>query len=186
MLQELVASRDEGTAAMAMAVLAAQARFILHHREMTMPLRELPSDHFRSALRVLQSHAGQREEASATAARNLGQRFDESHGRLGLLAQLLARVDETAAALDLSRSGVSLFVSALASASEQERDFCLLALADGHSVRPSLAMRAAGLGQAELESQLLHLDMEISLPGGFAELTPDRAALLLQVTGRGE
>src|SRR5690606_32690551 len=55
LLQDLAASGDEATSALAMAVLAAQARFLQHGRRMELPLRELPADLFHAVLVTLRS-----------------------------------------------------------------------------------------------------------------------------------
>ena len=46
LVQELAAAREMDMAALAMAVLAAEARFLQHHRRMELPLGELPGDLF--------------------------------------------------------------------------------------------------------------------------------------------
>jgi hypothetical protein len=53
LVQELVAAKEGDMAALAMTVLAAQARFMQHHRRMELPLGELPGDLFHKALVLL-------------------------------------------------------------------------------------------------------------------------------------
>ena len=79
-----------------MAVLAAQARFIQHHRRMALPLAELPGDLFHAALLALRSIAEESEAASAE--RTLRDRYDEGHGRLGLISHLVMRMGKAARA----------------------------------------------------------------------------------------
>ena len=186
LLRELVGSRDDTVAGIAMAVLAAQARFVLHHRGMMLPLSELPSDLFRRALDALQRQAAAGGDAAAAAAQNLGKRFDERRSRLGLIAQLLERIGGPAPALDVAHAGVAVFATALAQASGQERELCLLSLAGGRAAHLALQMRAAGLAQSELENQLLNLDAEAPLPRGFEALSQDRASRLLHGSQSGE
>jgi len=179
LLQELVASRDDVIAGIAMAVLAAEARFIQHHRRMLLPLGDLPGDLFHAALLAL--HAGsEEEEAAATADRNLRAAFDESHGRLGLISRLVMRMGKTAPrALSVDHAGVGVFATALALASGQERDLTVLSFSERQYARLSLAMRAAGIKQQVVEEQFLYLHPEIALPEGFDKLTADRASALL-------
>jgi hypothetical protein len=180
LLQELVASRDDVVAGSAMAVLAAQARFIQHHRRMALPLGELPADLFHSALLALRSNAGEQEDAAAAAERNLREAFDESHSRLGLISRLVMRMGKTAPrALNVDNAGPAIFATALAMASRQGRDLAVLSFSDRQFARLALAMRAAGLKQPVVEEQFLYLHPEISLPQGFERLTADRAAALL-------
>jgi hypothetical protein len=180
LLQELVASRDDVVAGSAMAVLAAQARFIQHHRRMALPLGELPGDLFHVALLALRANAGEHEDAAAAAERSLRDGFDESHGRLGLISRLVMRMGKTAPrALNVDNAGVAIFATALAMASGQERDLTVLSFSDRQFARLALAMRAAGLKQPVVEEQFMYLHPDISLPLGFDRLTADRAATLL-------
>ena len=180
LLQDLVASRDDAVAGSAMAVLAAQARFIQHHRRMALPLGELPGDLFHAALLALRTTAGEREDAAVAAERALRDEFEEGRGRLALIARLVTRMDRTAPrALDLGHAGLAIFATALAMASGQARDSALLAFSDRQIGRLALAMRTAGLKQAAVEEQFLHLHPDVALPDGFDMLSADRAALLL-------
>jgi hypothetical protein len=180
LVQELVASRDDVVAGSAMAVLAAQARFIQHHRRMSLPLGELPADLFHSALLTLRANAGDREDAAAAAERALRDAFDESHGRLGLISRLVMRMGKTAArALNVDHAGMAIFATALAMASGQDRDLTVLTFSDRQFARLALSMRAAGLKQPVVEEQFLYLHPDIALPDGFAMMSADRAAALL-------
>ena len=178
LLQELVASRDDNVAGSAMAVLAAQARFIQHHRRMSLPLGELPGDLFHAALLALRAIVGEGEAAGAEQA--MRDEYDEGHGRLGLISRLVMRMGKTAPrALDVDHAGLAIFATALAMASGQEREITVLSFSERQFARFALAMRAAGLKQPVVEEQFLYLHPEISLPKGFDKLTADRAALLL-------
>lgn len=180
LLQELVASKDDVLAGSAMAVIAAQARFIQHHRRMALPLGELPGELFHKALLGLRSQAGDREEAAALAERSLRDAYDEAHGRLGLLSRLVMRMGKTAPrALDVSNAGLAIFATALAMASDQERELTVASFSDRQFARLALALRAAGLKQPAIEEQLLLLHPGFPLPEGFDELRADRASLLL-------
>jgi hypothetical protein len=180
LLQELVAATDEVLAASAMAVLAAQARFVQHHRRMALPIGELPGDLFHKTLLVMRSEAGGHEEAAAGAERTLRGRFDESHGRIGLISRLIMRMGKAAPrALAVDHAGTAIFATALAMAAGQERDVTVLSFSDRQFARLALAMRAAGLKQPAVEEQLLFLHPDVTLPAGFDGLSAERAARLL-------
>ncbi|MBO0750334.1 MAG: hypothetical protein J2O44_07905 [Porphyrobacter sp.] len=180
LLQELLASRDDVLAGLAMALLAAQARFIQHHRRMALPLGELPGDLLHSALLTLRANAGGREDAAVAAERALRDGFDESHGRLALLTRLAMRMGSAAPrALDIDRAGLAIFATALAKASGQTRDLTVLAFSERQVARLALGLRAAGLEPAAVEEQLLYLHPEIALPEGFDQLSAERASALL-------
>ena len=185
LLQELVASSDDFVAGSAMAVIAAQARFIQDHRRMAMPLRELPGELFHKALLVLRSHA--RDESIVAAERALREGYDEAHSRLGLLTRLVMRLTRPApGALDLGSAGLAVFSTALAMATGQERELTVVSFSERQLVRLALALRAAGLDQPSVEEQLLVLHPIVALPAGFDQLSAERAALLLASSPRHE
>lgn len=181
LVEELVAARDAGTAGLAMAVLAAQARFQQHCRRMELPLRELPGELFHRALVLLREHAAADDDPAADRAESqLRAEYDEGSGRLGLIGRLLAGMGpEAGRALGLAHAGLAIFATALSMASGQDRDLVTLSFADPHGARLALALRAAGLGQQAAAEQLLFLHPGIALPGGFEQLRSDRAVALL-------
>jgi hypothetical protein len=179
LVQELAAAREMDMAALAMAVLAAEARFMQHHRRMELPLGELPGDLFHKALLLLRSQADE-GEAAEEAERQLRGAYDEGAGRLGLLTRLVMAMGQKATrALAIDHAGLAIFSTALAMASGQERSLTVLSFADRQFARLALALRAAGLKQQAVEEQFLFLHPEISLPEGFDRLRADRAAALL-------
>jgi hypothetical protein len=179
LVQELAAAREMDTAALAMAVLAAEARFMQHHRRMELPLGELPGDLFHKALLLLRSQE-EEGEAAEEAERQLREAYDEGAGRLGLLTRLVMAMGQKATrALAIDHAGLAIFSTALAMASGQERSLTVLSFADRQFARLALALRAAGLKQQAVEEQFLFLHPEISLPEGFDRLRADRAAALL-------
>jgi hypothetical protein len=179
LLQELVASRDDVLAGSAMAVIAAQARFIQQHRRMILPVGELPGELFHKALLALRAQAGD-DDAAVAAERALREDFDEAHCRLGLLSRLVMRMGKTATrTLDLNNAGLAVFATALAMASDQPRPVTVLAFSDRQFARLALALRAAGLKQPAVEEQFLFLHPGVELPEGFDKLSADRASLLL-------
>ena len=180
LLQALIASPQGDVAASAMALLAAQARFVQAQRRMELPLGELPGDLLHAALLALANHASETEAAAAA----IRQRYDESRNRLGLLARLVAGMGGGASvALGVGHAGVALFLTALSLASGQDRDLAVLATNEGQLARLALSLRAAGLKPAGVEEQFLALHPEVSLPEGFETLGPDRAAALLALSG---
>ena len=180
LVQELAAAREMDMAALAMAVLAAQARFMQHHRRMELPLGELPGDLFHRALVLLRSQAEDAEDAAEEAERQLRERYEEGAGRLGLLTRLVMAMGQKAVrALAIDHAGLAIFSTALSMASSQERDIAVLSFADRQFARLALALRAAGLKQQAVEEQFLYLHPEIALPDGFDMLRADRAAALL-------
>jgi hypothetical protein len=179
LVQELAAAREMDVAGLAMAVLAAQARFMQHHRRMELALGELPGDLFHRALQLLRSQ-GEDGPAAEHAAQQLRDRYEEGAGRLGLLSRLVMTLGQRASrALALDNAGVAIFATALAIASGQERGLTVLSFADRQFVRLALALRAAGLKQQAIEEQFLILHPEMALPDGFDVMRADRAAALL-------
>ena len=186
LLQALVASDDEATAAAAMTVLASQARFIQHQRRMELPIHELPGDLFHQALLIWRSYAaGEQDPAADIADRDLRAAFDESAGRLGLLSRLVGGMGSGAmAALSVSHAGVALFITALALASDQDRDIAALSTNEGQMARLALALRAAGLEAKAVEEQFFHIHPDVTLPDVFKLLRSDRAAAMLAASNR--
>jgi len=182
LVQELVAAQDAaGTAGLAMAVLAAQARFQQHVRRMELPLRELPGDLFHLALTLMRSRASAEDyPAAESAERQLRNDYDEGAGRLGLIARLVMEMGEDAErALAIDHAGLGIFATALSMASGQERDLVLLSFAERRHARLALSLRAAGLRQQATVEQFLVLHPDLALPDGFEMLDADRAAALL-------
>ena len=178
--QELVASRDDAVAGLAMAVLAAQARFVQHHRRMALPVGELPVDLLHVALLALRAEAGEHDDAAVAAERHLRDSFDESCGRLGLISRLIKGLGQSdARVFEIGHAGLAIFATALATASRQERDRAVLSFSGSQLVRLALAMRAAGLAPWQIQKQVLYLHPDRTLPEGFGGLSADRAAILL-------
>lgn len=180
LIQELIASPDADISGTAMAVLAAQARFVQSQRRMQLPLSELPADlaHLAlSALRTVYPHA-----ASEPLLR---ERYDESRSRLGLIARLVTSLGGGAtAALAVGHAGLGIFLSASALASRQDRDGVVLSATDRQALRLALTLRAAGLRPAAIDEQLAALLPEVPLPQTFEALGPTRAAALLALPTR--
>jgi hypothetical protein len=183
LLQALIASTEGSVATNAMALLAAQARFAQAQRRMELPLAELPGDLLHAALLALRNQAGEEEAAqvhAAEAERRIRGRYDESRSRLGLIARIVTGMGGGAGvALSVTHGGVAIFISALALASRQDRDMAVLATNEGQLARLGLALRASGLKPEMVEEQFVSLHPDVTLPEGFVQLGPDRAAALL-------
>lgn len=181
LLQSLIASKDQGLAGGAMAILAAQARFFQHHARMELPLRELPGALFEQVLLTWRNFAG--ADASTVAAQAEGllrSTFDEGMSRIGLLNRMITVLGKDARpALAVSNGGVSLFASALALVSEQSRDTIVVATSEQLVGRLALSLRAAGLDARDVAEQFAYFHPDIDLPDGFESLRQDRAQELL-------
>ena len=181
LIQELVASKDGAVAGLAMAVLAAQARFQQHWRRMELPLGELPGDLFHRALTVLREQARDSDAPAAEAAeRQLRDDYQEGAGRLGLIARLVMAMGHKAPrALAIDHGGLAIFATALSMASGQERDLVVLSFSERQYARLALSLCAAGLKPKAVLEQFLYLHPDVSLPEGFEMLRADRAVALL-------
>lgn len=176
LLQALLASEDEATSALAMNLLAAQARFAQSQRRMQMPLRELPADLLHGALVTLRGlgRGGEAVEAS------IRESYDESRTRIALAARLVTGMGGGAvAALAVTHAGLALFATALGIASGQDRDVLLLSIGGAPAARLALALRAAGLRHEAVEEQvaLIHPDAVRGIE--WDRIEPDHAAELL-------
>ena len=188
LLQALIASSDQTTAALAMKFLAAQARFGQAQRRMRLPLAELPGDLLHGALVAMRGVAGAELEAdtrAAAAEAAIRADYGESRSRLGLISRLVTGMGAGAvAALSIHHAGAAIFLSALGIASGQDRDLATLTTTETQRMRFALALCAAGLKPSAIEEQLLALDPDAALPDGLDRLTPDRAAALLAIAGK--
>jgi len=185
LLQALIASQDAATSALAMKLLAAQARFCQAQRRMELALNELPGDLLHGALLSMRTLAGTEPEAderAAAAEAQIRSGYDEAASRLGLISRLVEGMGSgAAAALSLTHAGAAIFLSALAIGSGQDRDIAVLSTDVSQVPRFALALRAAGLKQQGMEEQFLALHPDACLPEGFERLSSDRAAAILSV-----
>lgn len=186
LVQEFAADTDAAVAGEAMAVLAAQARFMQHHRRMELPLRELPGELLHLALLVLREQSDD-PEAAEIAERGIRRDFDESSGREAALARLvMAASRPVARVLDVRQAGVAIFVTSLALASRQGRDQAVLSLTERQQTRLALALRAAGLARENADTQFLVIHPDASPPAETAALAADRAAAVLAASATSE
>jgi hypothetical protein len=172
LMQALIASPRGEMAALAMQVLAAQARFVQQQRRMHWPLAELPAEVLHGAL---QAFSGDPAREAALRAD-----YDEGATRLSLLARLVEQTGAgSVAALDLSHAGVAIFATALARVGGQGRGVALLSMLSRQSERLVLALRAGGGPVGAVEASLLLLHPGASPPEGLGRLDTERAARLL-------
>lgn len=185
LLQSLIASQDGATSALAMKLLASQARFCQSQRRMQIPLNELPGDLLHGALVSMRALAGVEplaDERAAAAEAQIRMQYSEAATRIGLIARLVQSLGGHAvAALSIPQAGVALFLTALSFGAGQDRDLSVLSSDESQLARFALQLRAAGLKPNEIEEQFLVLHPEIALPEGFERLSADRAAAILSI-----
>lgn len=187
LLQALISSDDPETASLAMAALAAQARFVQQQKRMELSINDLPGDLFHSVLLIWRNFAAtDPDQIVAQAEMQLRSVYDESASRVGLLSRLVSGMGNGAlAALSLSHAGVAIFLTALAKSSGQSRDIATMSTNDRQLGRLALALRAAGLKPRQVEEQFVHIHPEVALPEGFEMLRIDKAAeILAESAGR--
>ncbi len=186
LIQDLAADANPAVAGEAMTVLAAQARFMQHHRRMELPLRELPGDLLHMALLVLREQSDDAEVAEIVE-RRVRREFDESAGREAALARLvMAAHRPPEQMLDIARAGAAVFATALALASRQGRDRTVLSFTGRQQARLALAMRAAGLDRGQVDAQVLVIHPDASPPAEVAAMPADRAAAVLATAATAE
>lgn len=172
LLQAWVAGADAAAGSLAMAALAAQARFAQAQRRMELPLGELPAELFHAVL------SATRDVVSDEAAEGrLRSEYDEAASRLSLLARLAREAGAQAPkALTIEDAGVALWLSVVAARSGESRDRTACAAADPHLGRLLLSLRAAGMAPAEAERQALCVLPDADLPRGLADVGTREAA----------
>jgi hypothetical protein len=177
LLQTLVADTDAGVGALAMAVLAAQARFAQAQRRVQLPLAELPAELFHAVMLAAREMSGEGDEDYARAETRLRAAYDEGAGRLSLLARLVSVAGAISSPLPaIEDAGVALWLSAVAARSGQDRDRTACAVADPSLGRLLLTLRAAGVAPAEAERQALRTQPDAVLPRGLQDIGTREAA----------
>ena len=183
-LRGLVGEGGAEASGLAMAALAAQARFAQAQRRMELPIGELPAELFHTALEAAREVAfsGDVDSVNRADAR-LRASYDEGVGRLALLARL-TQIDlpGTVHLLAVEEAGVSLWLSALAFRSGQSREQTACASSDPLLGRLLLTMRAAGLDPVEAERQALRVQPDAVLPRGLKDIGTREAAQWLAET----
>lgn len=180
LLKSLIASPDLETQRLAMAYLAAQARWGQNQRRMKLPLKELPGDLVYGALQAVRSILPEPAERIAQIETDIRQSYDEGTIRLGLAARLITGLGIGEwAVLSITHAGASLFLTALALRSGQGRDAVVLSTHETQIARLMLALRSTGLDAFRVEEQVLALHPAAILPSGFDSLTPDMATAVL-------
>lgn len=182
LLQAMMAGDRSDGAALAMAVLAAQTRFIRNQQRMELDFAELPGDLLHDVLRVFAECSGSEGTAAMRVVRA---GYDERKSRLALLAQVgLGQGDAFLSCLDPAQAGFALFATALSLVTGQERDRVVVATARGHEARLGLMLAMAGLAPPAREAVLLWLHPDAGPAGAWLEIDGHRAAELLQAEGQ--
>ena len=179
LLQVLIGEGGAATGGLAMAALAAQARFAQAQRRMELPLGELPGELFHAALQTVRDVVSPGDpDAAERADARLRTSYDESASRLSLLARLTDTGVSSASAqvLNVEDAGVALWLTALAARSGEGREQTACAASDPLLGRLLLTMRAAGLAPAEAERQALRAQPDAALPRGLEDIGTREAA----------
>lgn len=178
LIQALVAHGDPGVGSLAMAVLAAQARFAQAQRRMQLPLSELPAELFHAALLLAREVGAPPSLDDATRAEaRLRSDYEEGASRLALLARLVAMAGAMPVPMPaIEDAGVALWLSALAERSGEDRDRTACAAADPSLGRLLLTLRAAGAAPADAERQALRAQPDAVLPRGLDDIGTREAA----------
>lgn len=180
LIQDEAAGSDAALAGLAMAVLAAQARFIRQQARMALPLGELPGELFHQVTVTLMCLSADHAEAAAHTAAKLRADYTEGQSRLGVLSRFVAAlVDRSTYALAVEEAGLAIFATALANAVHQERDLVILSFSDRQKLRLGLTLRAADLADAALREQFHHIHPRAAVPQQLQHVSAERAAALL-------
>jgi len=172
LLQDRIAAHEGETAAAAMSLMAAQARFVLAQRRMEIAPAELPADLLHDVLAAYVAVCGAAAEAAAARLRDA---YSEARSRTALLAEVALGLNGGfVPSLRPDRAGTALFLTALSLATGEDRGAVAPTLVEGQQVRLALLLAAAGLEKEEIEQALLHFHPDSALPDGALEL--DRAA----------
>lgn len=186
LLQERIGAQDGKSAAAAMRLLAAQARFGQSQRRMQLPLGELPADLFDiilAAMHKVVGVGGDANDYAVIAERALRTSYDEALGRLGLLRSVISAMNQdTGSALQIEKAGAALFLTAVAHLTAQPRETVVMAMTDGQMHRLALSLRAAGLSAHQITQQLLQLHPEARALDAPLEISTDVASRLLSAT----
>ncbi|WP_066556282.1 hypothetical protein [Croceicoccus bisphenolivorans] len=189
LLQALIGADDPTSSALAMDLLTSQAAFARHQQRMSLPVVELPAEVLHALLETLR-HAVAGDLAYEAHARNtehaIREEYDESQCRISLANRLVTALGAGAfAALSITHAGVAVFLSALASATSDDRDTVAVATSESQLARLALSLRAAGLSNAEIEREFYAIHPDITLPDGFGRLHGNDARALLTGQGAG-
>ncbi|WP_260922342.1 hypothetical protein [Novosphingobium sp. 9] len=188
LVRELIASSDMQLQSLAMAYLAAQARWCQSQRRMAITVAELPAAQFDVIMAALHGVAAEHSvvgERLPDCVRRLKEARGLGRCRLDLARSIVDALPVDAEkALSIEHAGVGLFVSTLAGALGEVRDQVAFSLHASQSARLLLQLRAAGLRAAAVELQFVMIHPGLPLPMGIETLGADRAAEVLAQSGR--
>ncbi|MDE2301534.1 MAG: hypothetical protein KGK11_03140 [Sphingomonadales bacterium] len=181
LLQALIAAPEPETAAAAMHLLAAEARFLRQQQQMRLPVAELPAELFDAVLDAARGAADVPDDAQAVAhLPGIRAAYDEAATRIALADRLVVAMGAGAvAAGSLAHAGVPLFLAALSAATGEARGVCVLALQPGQGARLALLLRKAGVKREVVQASLLLVDAPPALVEAIAGISPAAAAAML-------
>lgn len=186
-LQALITSPNGEIQTLAMAFLAAQARWCQAQQRMKLSWRELPAELLHEALLALRAAAGADHGDLARAEETVRRTYDEGASRLGLSTRLVGGLGEGGdTALSIAHAGVALFVTALALRTGQSRDAVILATHEAQPARLALALRSAGIEPGAIAEQIEAIHPGAPTPAHLDRVAPDLAANILHGTRAAE
>ena len=184
LVQELIGSKDVQIAELAMAFMAAQARFAEGQRRGTAALFELPAELFDTAVSAWRTWAedGGFEDAAGAEAK-LRARYDEGSTRLGLINRLLSAIGAGSQVFsEIETAGLAVFASAIAKDAGQPRELVVLSCQTQQSLRLALALKASGRSSEAILRQFAFVGHGIALPAGFDEWSAEQATEILNAS----
>ena len=184
LVQELIGSKDAQIAELAMAFMAAQARFSAGHRRGTAALFELPPELFDAAVSTWSAWAESIGFTDASGAEaELRARYDEGVTRLGLINRLLNAIGAGSQVFsEIETAGLAIFASAIAKDSSQPRELVLLSCQAQQSLRLALSLKASGRSSEAILRQFAFVGRGIALPPDFDEWSQQQAAEILNAS----
>ncbi|GMM94423.1 hypothetical protein [Qipengyuania sp. MTN3-11] len=187
LIQQSIGAEKAEVASTAMAVLAAQTRFVRQQERMELPLTELAGELFDETVRIWREFVQDDSSDALTRAESrLRSEFDEGSGRLALLARFIAALGSRhQEVLSVQSAGVAIFLSALAIRTGQGRVLTVRSTNEGQIVRLALSLRAAGLKAGEVDTQLLAIHPDLRRSADLDELGTREAADWLSSARKG-
>lgn len=178
LLQTLIGHENAATAALAMAALAAQARFAQAQRRMELAVGELPAELFHAVLVAARAAlASDLQDDPAKPEARLRSTYDEGTSRLSLMARLVAAENALPVPMPpLDEAGVALWLTMLSLRAGEDRDRTACSVADPALGRLLLTLRAAGVAPLEAERQTLRVQPDAVLPRGLQDIGTREAA----------
>ena len=181
LLKELIASKDDTIAELAMQFMASQSRFAEGQRRVDTPILELPPWLFDEAVNIWKAWASGQQIANIAAVETeLRGQYDEGRTRHSLLERLLGTLGASADVVcEIETAGLAIFASAIARGTQQPRELIILSCQMQQNLRLALALKSCALTAEAIARQFAFLGHDIALPEGFDAWDDDDAAQLL-------